>query len=281
MPVNAGILDTCIERKVPENMQHKLLHIQTYKCMLPDGVHMEHDSRYDFDYLKPHNFHKLMESAKDGEDHFAVIGYVRLHKIKNNKACDKLVIRQSDKDDLFLKLHLSDNISKIYGIVKGYAYVGDGRWVAILSFPVILLLLLLLIIFMTAFKACNGNVPIDDVSKPLEFEQNMPIADMEPEAIVEMIDIPGFTDLQISDSNPSIKLKNPENNTVHFIYRLSENGNVIHETKAIQPGNMAQVNLASLLSKGEHNVLFEIMTYDVDTKTACNGSSQLVKVVVK
>lgn len=100
-------------------------------------------------------------------------------------------------------------------------------------------------------------------------------------SLQDSISIPGYGNLQISESSQNVRLVNPSENTVYLDYKLSENGEEIFDSKAIAPGKMVECNLYDLLTQGSHTVTFAINTYDIDTHEACNGSTQDVSVTVR
>ena len=57
--------------------------------------------------------------------------------------------------------------------------------------------------------------------------------------------------------------------------------NVLYETKAIEPNKAVNLNLRDLLELGEHNLVFSISCYDINTQAGCNGANQTVKISIK
>lgn len=245
-------------------------------------VEFTHNKKFGFDYVKPDEFKKLREK----NEAITVTGYIRLKTIEADEKCDKLINVHDNEEDNYFELHTIEKEKDIkHCDILGYVSVGDDEYVALTRsyLPVLILLFLLLgLLFgLLFFGGRPENKPVDN--KPsLEFEQGEDIPEPEfHDAIVETIDIPGYSDMTLSDTKPAVNLTNPEGNTVYFVYRLSEGETVIHETKAIEPGKMVQLDLKSLLSVGEHEITFEIMTYDVTTQTTCNGTVQTVSVTIQ
>ena len=258
-------------------------YIKVMNCA--SDVEITFDQKADLDYLKPKEFWKLRK--KEENKKLQVIGWFELKTIKPDEECDKIVniLDKKEEDDCY-ELHLVEKESDIKKHIIGYTYIGGEKWVAITKFsilPILLLLLLLLGILAGGLFFAGHKTPVssDEPKQTLEFEDGEDIP--EPtyqEAIVETIDIPGYSDLTLDAEKPGINLTNPEGNTVYFVYRISEGENVIYETKAIEPGKMVPVDLLDDLSAGQHDITLEIMTYDVETQSTCNGTMQTISVTV-
>lgn len=154
------------------------------------------------------------------------------------------------------------------------------RKVAAAVVTVIIIILLLLL------RSCGGcgQTPTTPNRPDLEIEGDNKwdgtIQDQTETTITESIEIPGYSNLGVSKDNPTIRLGNPEENTVYLQYEITKDDEVIFETKAIKPGNMVEANMYELLDEGKNEVTISINTYDVETETACNGATQAVTITV-
>lgn len=156
------------------------------------------------------------------------------------------------------------------------------RKVAAAVIAIIIIILLLLL------RSCGGCGPANAPTTPnrpdIEIEGDNKwdgtIQDQTETAITESIEIPGYSNLGVSKDNPTIRLGNPEANTVYLQYQIIKDDEVIFETKAIKPGNMVEANMYELLDEGKNEVTISINTYDVETETACNGATQAVTITV-
>ena len=154
------------------------------------------------------------------------------------------------------------------------------RKVAAAVVAVIIIILLLLL------RSCGGcsQTPTTPNRPDLEIEGDNKwdgtIQDQTETTITESIEIPGYSNLGVSKDNPTIRLGNPEENTVYLQYEITKDDEVIFETKAIKPGNMVEANMYELLDEGKNEVTISINTYDVETETACNGATQAVTITV-
>ena len=91
----------------------------------------------------------------------------------------------------------------------------------------------------------------------------------------EAIEVPGFdSNYVINESNPSIYLINPENNTVLFRFTLFINGTQIYQSEYIPPNKMVTPDLYSSLDKGTYNLTIQMDTLDIETLEPCNSVSQ-------
>ena len=109
----------------------------------------------------------------------------------------------------------------------------------------------------------------------------MPSNGQQSEGSSESIEIPGYSNLYVSSESPEILLINPDENTVYFVYTISKDNEVIYETKAIAPNKTISVNFKELLPVGEHDLTFQISTYDIETQAPCNGATQKVSMTIQ
>lgn len=116
------------------------------------------------------------------------------------------------------------------------------------------------------------------IAEENEFDDNR---EYEKEVSNEMISIPGFDDLFLTEKYPKVKLVNPQDNAVYLVYNIKNGDNVVFQTDAIKPGNMVEADLCSKLDAGTYTLTFNISAYDYETQTPCNGTTQAVKVTIQ
>ena len=92
------------------------------------------------------------------------------------------------------------------------------------------------------------------------------------------IQIPSYGNLDISEEYPNVELTNPKENNVNFVYTIYEDDKMLYETKTIKPGEMESIDLMELLGDGEHNLLFKISTYNIETQEFIEEYNQEVNV---
>lgn len=90
------------------------------------------------------------------------------------------------------------------------------------------------------------------------------------------IEIPGYSEVYVTDEETEIELINPTDNTVSFVYMITFNGGVIYQSNEILPGKYIPWDPTEYFSKGTYTITFSISTYETDTKTPCNGALQSV-----
>lgn len=146
---------------------------------------------------------------------------------------------------------------------------------------IILAILLLLIAFLLILIATRSpDLANDRNLRPMEDglldgEQGQNKRDP---MIDEGIVIPGYSGLFVSEDKPYVYLNNPEENTVYFQYKITdEQGTVLYEnsdSELIPPGKSAKADMYSMLPKGKHKIIISVNTYDTVTTEQCNGASQ-------
>ena len=158
---------------------------------------------------------------------------------------------------------------------------------------VCLILLIIILIGLCSFfiiKIIKYKTPIDNNTKITDFlieDDNIWDGKMNYDNIQDnednKISIPGYKKIIVDNNNPNIKLVNPSDNDVYFVYTITniETEKVIYKTNAIKPGNMIELNIKNILDAGEYSLSFQIDTYDYETQVACNGAVQKVSLYIK
>lgn len=140
------------------------------------------------------------------------------------------------------------------------------KWIMrILAIIGIFLLLLLLL------RGCNGEGEIGKVFS------NLGLSDTQTEIKkpenagngIEYTEYVGYGMLDITKDNPTINLINPENNSVYMQFNVTYNDKELYSTDLIAPGKMDTFNVYNHLDSGQHTLIYEITTYDVETKELC------------
>lgn len=240
-----------------------------------------------FDYLTPNDFKDVQ-----GKTNAKVVGSIHLKETNKNNV-DVVIVDSNNKTFQFEV----ENDTSTSGVM-GYILVYDNTYIAIKKNSPFLFLLLgiaaicIIIAIVMFVKPTNqGDVntdttvlePVDlDIANAQDWNGELPQNGEQSVANSESIEIPGYAELHLNSENKEIQLINPEFNTVYFVYTIKdENDNVIYESQAIEPNKMISANLYDLLDAGEHKLFFAISTYDIDSRTPCNGATQEVSVEVK
>lgn len=239
----------------------------------------------EFDYLKLKDFKELENPV--------VLGAIKINKeIKKTKK-DVVVIQSNDLDFTYLLDKNYDYNEDNNKYLVGFVLISNNTYVAVFK-PISPLWVLIPLGLIFLFIGCvflykdimNNDVEGESIQNQLEIEDagewdgNMPQNGQSSGANAETIEIPGYADIHLSKNNPNVVLVNPDGNTVYFVYTIMDGDKVLHETKAIEPNKAVEINLRDLLELGEHQLVFSISCYDINTQEGCNGANQQVKVTV-
>lgn len=207
----------------------------------------------------------------------------------------KIRFRDEKNDgESLLRLHhkyqehasLVDVYKRENGRFLGYIHVGNKQFVELYRrriFPVIILLF---------FLACGGLFVASSLAIPFLRQEEPELRHIEEgeiwdgeypvngdmsKANSEEIEIPGYSELYVSDEEPKLTLINPIGNSVYFEYVLTDQaGNELYATDLISPGEVVKWNAKSNLNSGDHNVKIQINTYDIKTQSRCSGAEQSI-----
>lgn len=237
-----------------------------------------------FTYLTPNDFKNVQDRTNA-----KVAGSIHL-KGTNKNNIDVLVVESHDRTFNF-EVEKDTSTSG----VMGYILVLDGTYIAVKKRPSLMPILIVAAavcltgaVTIFALNGRTGEASPDsastvlDIANGQEWDGNLPQNGEQSTANSESIEVPGYAEMHLSAEQKEIQLINPESNTVYFVYTIKDDtGNVVYESKAIEPNKMVSVNLYDLLKTGEHKLSFDISTYDIETKSPCNGASQAVLVFTK
>ncbi len=236
-----------------------------------------------FMYLTPNDFKDVQ-----GKTNAKVVGSIHLKETNKNNV-DVLVVESHNRTFNF-EIEKDTSVSS----VMGYVLIFDNTYIAVKkNSPILMILIGIAVICLIgagiAFATgSKGEVspeiaPVElDIANGEDWNGVLPQNGEQSEANTESIEIPGYAEMHLDETKKEIQLINPEGNTVYFVYTIKDEAdNVIYESQAIEPNKMISVNLYDLLEIGEHKLFFAISTYDIETKTPCNGATQEVLVFTK
>lgn len=236
-----------------------------------------------FTYLTLNDFKNVQDKTNA-----KVAGSIHLKETNKNNI-DVLVVESHDRTFNF---EVEKDISA--SGVMGYILVLDDTYIAVKKSPLLMpILIVAAAICLTGAitilalngrteEASPGSASVLDIANGQEWDGNLPHNGEQSTANSESIEVPGYSEMHLDAEHKEIQLINPEGNTVYFVYTIKNDaGNVVYESKAIEPNKMVSVNLYDLLKTGEHKLSFDISTYDIETKSPCNGASQAVLVFTK
>lgn len=132
----------------------------------------------------------------------------------------------------------------------------------------ILIMVLILIIMILLFKSCSIGERVFLIKMPeledAEYVQPDEVADIEHQQGTTAI--PVISDFTVKKSYPYATLFNPESNSgySYLLYKFTDadTGDVIYESKLVEPGKKFSVAFGDMLETGTYNVNINIYAYD-------------------
>lgn len=207
---------------------------------------------------------KLVESS--GDD--IVEGIVRYRKVKECKG-----YKEAKKKACF-------RISGITGgrILEtgGYAAVISYRWIFIVIPLVILLLLLGLFYSISTRGREQQQVETEYYIEP---ESTIYIAG-ENNKDVLYIDIPGFSDIEMTSDNHMLSFYNPSENECVLQYYIYVQDILVKTTDYIAQGEEELVDIYEMLGKGIHRMKIITKGFSEDKETEYNSVLQEIELTV-
>lgn len=181
----------------------------------------------------------LEEIVRTGGDEL-VTGFVRfkkIHKCKGYKdAGHKAAIRFSK--------------------IMGGRILGNGRYAAVIRFRwIILLLLLALVALLFGIWRITGHAEEKAAEKivPATIDV-LPSTDNRGDFVPDTMDIPGFSDITLTDEYKNIILYNPSTNHYMLKYTILADEVCLYESEYLQPGEVEEADIFNKLIRGIYNV---------------------------
>ncbi len=181
----------------------------------------------------------LEEIVRTGGDEL-VTGFVRfkkVHKCKGYKdAGHKAAIRFSK--------------------ITGGRILGNGRYAAVIRFRwIILLLLLALVALLFGIWRITGHAEEKAAEKivPATIDV-LPSTDNRGDFVPDTMDIPGFSDITLTDEYKNIILYNPSSNHYMLKYAILADEVSLYESGYLQPGEVEEADIFNKLVRGIYNV---------------------------
>lgn len=239
-------------------------------------------------------FKKIKKNLEKKELKPIILGNINLNK-KHDKEKEKeekkdivYIKEKENKKDKYFYILDDEKLSNVN--VSKYGYIGNEEYLPLfiqikrnpIIFFIWFLFLLIGILSILLFTPC----PNKENKDPLEIAngQSLDGEEIQNGKITQpdsgAIEIPCYFDLYLKTNEP-LKLINPAENTVYFVYTIYENGEQIYKSKAIAPDTMILSRLPYLLPVGEHNLTFDISTFDIETQEPCNGAQMEVKLTTE
>lgn len=101
--------------------------------------------------------------------------------------------------------------------------------------------------------------------------------------IVEYIKFPGYNDTTFTKPEQKMKLYNPIENGVYFIFSAKDplTGEVIWESEKVYPGENLDWDIQSHFEKGSHAINLVIKTFHVQSEMAMNGLNEVFNFTIE
>ncbi len=195
------------------------------------------------------------------------------------KKLKKHIIARANLHDERKDLNRSYDVREPYRMYTvGFAYVGDGAFLRVVTFnPLFVLLPLLVCVLILAFGPCKPELPTDSFkwANGTEVSDNKPQSDAEQPDLCYFEPFPEKTTL--TDENRCIALKNiPDNKGKYLVsYRVLVNGKEFYNTGAIKPSNMVEYDLWTQLDIGSYDLCCQSTEYDIQTLEQMDGHYNL------
>lgn len=193
----------------------------------------------------------LEEIVRTGGDEL-VTGFVRfkkVHKCKGYKdAGHKAAIRFSK--------------------ITGGRILGNDRYAAVIRFRwIILLLLLALVALLFGIWRITGHAEEKAAEKivPATIDV-LPSTDNRGDFIPETMDIPGFSDITLTDEYKNIILYNPSSNHYMLKYTILAGEVSLYESGYLHPGDVEEADIFNRLVKGIYSVRIITTGYAEEAK---------------
>lgn len=228
------------------------------------------NKKYNLNYMSVSDFKEYSKKEK-----VKIIGTTRLKEIREDKIKDANVYL-STSDKKYFKLTKFK-----FGLKNGYINVGDEKNKFILYRKsnlgfLIILLILLMIGCLLVFGNNNGKIELEDFNPINLYESS------ESDSNTRHYDFQTLGSYEISEENTYIKVWNPETNTRIFQYEIYIDGELFAETKGISPGNMREIDCASLLQdKGEHELILDLTVLNEETGEVVGQAQRNAVLTVK
>lgn len=181
----------------------------------------------------------LEEIVRTGGDEL-VTGFVRfkkVHKCKGYKdAGHKAAIRFSK--------------------ITGGRILGNGRYAAVIRFRwIILLILLALVALLFGIWRITGHAEEKAAEKIVPATiYVLPSTDNRGDLVPDTMDIPGFSDITLTDEHKNIILYNPSTNHYMLKYTILADEVSLYESGYLQPGEVEEADIFNKLVRGIYNV---------------------------
>ena len=165
----------------------------------------------------------------------------------------------------------------------GYAWVGDNKFLRVISFNPLFLLIPLIIALI--IEVCFTHCP-QDISDILHIEEGTSITDEQSNKNNKQSNLWYFEPFDeytvLTKDSKNIVLKNLAVNDGKWLcsYEIMVNGETVHTTGAILPSNAIKYDLWSQLDAGTYKLVCRSTEYDYNTHEAKGGHYDITTTLV-
>lgn len=222
-----------------------------------------------------HETNLLLYSYKQiqKKEDITIEGYVDFHKWKS--ADSEFVLHLVDVGDLHVEPK-SCKASWCIDVGKGrYLLVKHKNPLWVLLLPIILLLIIVFV--WKGYSAGSDSIGLADQSRYTGTESSRKPGE------VLYTEFPGYTECYVDDTKDTIQLYNPESNSYYLSYSIfstDDNTCVLEDTGLIEPGKAYLWKAAENLSKGDHNVYFNIRSFSMEDPSVEGTSTTVQNITV-
>lgn len=144
--------------------------------------------------------------------------------------------------------------------ITGGRILENNKYAAVIRFRwIILLILFALVALLFGIWRITGHAEEKDAEKivPATIDV-LPSVDNRGDFIPDTMDVPGFSDITLTDEYKNIILYNPSSNYCMLKYTIISDGICLYESGYLHPGDVVEADIFNRLVKGIYSV--EIIT---------------------
>ncbi len=195
-----------------------------------------------------------------------VTGYVRFKKIKPCKG-----YKEAKKKALW-------HLSRVYKARPNE----DGSYAAVIRFNWIFIIipLLVFLIFINIMMQRPKAKIREEIQTPFYIDPESVIEDYSNNITELYINVPGFSDINMDESNHIMSLYNPEENEAILQYEIYIQNQLVESTEGILPGMDVEINFYERLSKGMYKMKIITKACSLNGETEYNSVSQTIQLTV-
>lgn len=256
--------------------------ILKYEKLQETKVKTKKKKNLEVEYLPAKEFAIYKKEAEDAGEKVSVVRNTRFKKIKDQDSCKDEFIEING-----IRYALKDEKNKS---AVGYVHVGDNRFVRYERSRLPLLLSLMIVALLLVLLLFQHS---DKIPKPEIRTTGTEYKDETASSTQNQIDtiIPGYAKIKANKAANIIKLRNPDENTVNFVYTITTKPKerkvkkfattekaqeYINENQQEYTNNYDKKNDTYVMEDSDGNIVDEIVNYTV-TKDPASENNYIVQ----